>query len=118
MFAPEVSKLLQLSQRIRELGANKEFFINNVESRNQWSPGVMSFQWERGGDGGRRNSNNTRTCRQAAKLRHTSSSPARFSSQMTCRVIVPHKLATCIWNLTTAVCVCAAVRTHTLLRGC
>lgn len=42
----------------RKLGANKEFFIN-VESRNQWSPGVMSFQWGEGGDGGGRNSNNT-----------------------------------------------------------
>lgn len=45
----------------REAGANKEFFINNVESRNQWSPGVMPFQWGRGGDGGRRNPNNTCT---------------------------------------------------------
>lgn len=43
----------------RELGTNKEFFINNVESRNQWSPAVMSAQWGRRGDGGRRNSDNT-----------------------------------------------------------
>ena len=44
----------------REPGANKEFFINHVESRNQWSPSVTSFHRGRGGDGGRRNSEGPR----------------------------------------------------------
>lgn len=71
----------------------------------------MSFQWGRGGDGGRRNSDNPET---AGRLpSHGTLASAHFSSQMMCRGILPNQFST--WNgapQQLCVFICSFMHTH------